>query len=75
MPTQITARAVTKSFHGRVVLDEISCSLGAGERTGIIGENGSGKSTLLRLFAGCRAARPGRDRRPIRRWGRLSRTR
>ncbi|MBF6088750.1 ribosomal protection-like ABC-F family protein [Nocardia cyriacigeorgica] len=52
MPTQITARAVTKSFHGRVVLDEISCSLGAGERTGIIGENGSGKSTLLRLFAG-----------------------
>ncbi|TLF81080.1 ABC-F family ATP-binding cassette domain-containing protein [Nocardia cyriacigeorgica] len=52
MPTQITALAVTKSFHGRVVLDEISCSLGAGERTGIIGENGSGKSTLLRLFAG-----------------------
>lgn len=52
MPTQITALAVTKFFHGRVVLDEISCSLGAGERTGIIGENGSGKSTLLRLFAG-----------------------
>ncbi|WP_063014071.1 ribosomal protection-like ABC-F family protein [Nocardia kruczakiae] len=53
MPTQITALAVSKSFNGRTVLDAVTCSLGAGERTGIIGENGSGKSTLLRLFAGC----------------------
>ncbi|AHH21877.1 putative ABC transporter, ATP-binding protein [Nocardia nova SH22a] len=53
MPTQITALAVGKSFNGRTVLDAVTCSLGAGERTGIIGENGSGKSTLLRLFAGC----------------------
>lgn len=52
MPTQITALAVSKSFHGRCVLDAVSCSLGAGERTGIVGENGSGKTTLLRLFAG-----------------------
>ncbi|MFQ6395401.1 ribosomal protection-like ABC-F family protein [Nocardia sp. KC 131] len=52
MPTQITALAVSKSFHGRRVLDEVTCSLAAGERTGIIGENGSGKTTLLRLFAG-----------------------
>ncbi|MBF6175768.1 ribosomal protection-like ABC-F family protein [Nocardia blacklockiae] len=52
MPTQITALAVAKSFHGRCVLDEVTCALAAGERTGIVGENGSGKSTLLRLFAG-----------------------
>ncbi|WP_425086363.1 ATP-binding cassette domain-containing protein [Streptomyces liangshanensis] len=30
----------------------MTCSLPAGERTGIIGENGSGKSTLLRLRGG-----------------------
>ncbi|WP_280410403.1 ribosomal protection-like ABC-F family protein [Nocardia brasiliensis] len=52
MPTQITAHAVTKSFHGRRVLDEVTCVFAAGERTGIIGENGSGKTTLLRLLAG-----------------------
>lgn len=52
MATQITALAVGKSFDGRLVLDSVTCSLAAGERTGIIGENGSGKTTLLRLLAG-----------------------
>ncbi|MEU0651012.1 ribosomal protection-like ABC-F family protein [Streptomyces albogriseolus] len=56
MPTQITVRSVSKSYNGRLVLDAVSCTLAAGERTGIIGENGSGKSTLLRLLAG--AERP-----------------
>ncbi|MBV9847344.1 MAG: ABC-F family ATP-binding cassette domain-containing protein [Kutzneria sp.] len=52
MSTQITARAVTKAYDGRIVLDAVTCSPPTGERTGIIGENGSGKTTLLRLFAG-----------------------
>ncbi len=52
MPTQITVRSVSKSYNGRLVLDAVSCTLTAGERTGIIGENGSGKSTLLRILAG-----------------------
>ncbi|MEU8351378.1 ABC-F family ATP-binding cassette domain-containing protein [Streptomyces sp. NPDC048845] len=51
MSTQITARAVTKAYRGRLVLDSVNCTLAAGERTGIVGENGSGKSTLLRLLA------------------------
>lgn len=52
MPSQITARSVTKSYNGRLVLDAVTCSLTTGERTGIVGENGSGKTTLLRLLAG-----------------------
>ncbi|MFC4496490.1 ribosomal protection-like ABC-F family protein [Streptomyces ovatisporus] len=51
MPTQISCRAVTKSYNGRLVLDSVTSSLTTGERTGIVGENGSGKSTLLRLLA------------------------
>lgn len=52
MATQITALGVGKSYDGRLVLDEVTCSLAPGERTGIVGENGSGKTTLLRLLAG-----------------------
>ncbi|MGI8647413.1 MAG: ABC transporter ATP-binding protein [Acidimicrobiales bacterium] len=53
MSTQLTVRAITKSYHDRLVLDEVTCSFATGERTGIIGENGSGKTTLLRLLAHC----------------------
>ena len=52
MPTQLTAHAVTSLFHGRTVLDAVSCTVPPGACTGVVGENGSGKSTLLRLFAG-----------------------
>ena len=34
------------------LLDAASCTLQAGERTGLIGRNGTGKSTLLKLVAG-----------------------
>ncbi|MFC7548886.1 ribosomal protection-like ABC-F family protein [Plantactinospora sp. GCM10030261] len=52
MPSQLTLRAVTKSYPGRLVLDQASLTVAPGERIGIVGENGSGKSTLLRLIAG-----------------------
>lgn len=45
MPTQITARAVSGSFAGGLVLDPVTCSPAAGERTGITGENGPGRTT------------------------------
>lgn len=34
------------------VLDQVSFSLGCGQRFGIIGRNGAGKSTLIRLLSG-----------------------
>ncbi|MDK1476949.1 ABC-F family ATP-binding cassette domain-containing protein [Streptomyces sp. 549] len=56
MTPHLTARDLTKSYDGRLVLDCVGCSVRTGERLGIVGENGSGKSTLLRLLAG--AERP-----------------
>lgn len=44
-------KGVSKSYHGRKVLSDVSFSLVAGTCIGIAGDNGSGKSTLLRLLA------------------------
>jgi ATPase subunit of ABC transporter with duplicated ATPase domains len=43
---------VSKSFESRLVLRDVTFSLGARSRTAVVGVNGSGKSTLLRLAAG-----------------------
>ena len=43
---------ISKSFDGRMVVRDFSCTLLRNDRVGIIGDNGSGKSTLLNLMAG-----------------------
>jgi ATPase subunit of ABC transporter with duplicated ATPase domains len=43
---------VTKSYDGRVLLDDLSLSVPAGAIVGIVGGNGAGKSTLFRMITG-----------------------
>ena len=48
----VSYSGVTKSFGGRLVLDDISDIVNEGELTALLGPSGSGKSTLLRIIAG-----------------------
>ena len=48
----IELRDVTLEIAGRVLFRDVSLSLQAGERLGIVGRNGLGKSSLLKLILG-----------------------
>lgn len=48
----LTVNRITKQFNLSPILIDITFSLVAGERAGLIGPNGSGKTTLLRIIAG-----------------------
>ena len=43
-------RAVGKSFGTRVVLNDVTLDVAAGEALGLVGLNGAGKTTLLRAL-------------------------
>ena len=43
---------LTRSFAGRVVVDDVSFRIGAGRVTCLLGPSGCGKSTTLRIIAG-----------------------
>lgn len=59
---RIAAQNITKSFHGKTVLKDISLII---EKPGIyalVGPNGSGKTTLMRILAGLERAEGGKVR-------------
>jgi len=59
-PTNILSlTGVQKAFGPRVILNDVTFGLDAGDKVGLIGDNGAGKSTLLSIVAGREAADAG----------------
>lgn len=46
----LTVSQLTKSYNGRVLFEDASLQINAGDRVGLIGPNGAGKSTLFSLI-------------------------
>ena len=57
----IEVRALSKSYGGKLVIDDLSFVVEPGTVTGFLGPNGSGKSTTMRLIVGL--DRPARSTR------------
>ena len=43
---------LTKLYHGRPVVNQVTFSIGSGEVLGYLGPNGSGKSTTVKMLTG-----------------------
>src|SRR5438067_2329631 len=57
---------ISKSFAGRIILDQVGWSVPDDARVSLVGLNGAGKSTLLKLIAGKLEPDSGRITRPQR---------
>ena len=52
MANLVNLESVTHGFGTRILLDDVSLGLGAGDVIGVVGRNGDGKTTLLRILTG-----------------------
>lgn len=59
MDILLDAQSLGKSFGSRWLFQDLSLSLFAGDRVGLIGPNGSGKTTLLKILAGLESSDSG----------------
>lgn len=50
----VTVTVSSDELGERTLLDKVTCSIGPGDRIGLVGVNGAGKTTLLNLFDGSR---------------------
>jgi ATP-binding cassette subfamily F protein 3 len=57
--TQLSLSSVGVQYGATTVLHDVTFTVGAGERWGIIGRNGSGKTSLFRLILGTQAPSAG----------------
>lgn len=56
----IRLEGVTKSFHGEIIIENVSFTIPSGRFFALLGPSGSGKTTLLRLIAGLERPDAGR---------------
>ncbi len=55
----LSARGISAGYGGRMIVEDVSLDVAAGEIVALLGHNGAGKSTLLRAFFGLLPQRSG----------------
>ncbi len=58
-PAVLACRDLSVAYGSRIVFENVSLEIRAGQWTAVVGPNGSGKSTLLRTLAGLTAPKTG----------------